>query len=148
MLGAAADLAQLAGAAPWLAVGALCLAASAWIYRQQRRGLVEARRESAASAARQGKRLGELERETALLKLRRQQVEWVLLDLGIPLPMWPPDGPDQPRPRRRNVDEDLADDVDEDLADDVEPMTTERRIPVPPLPLDLGARHRRASDRR
>lgn len=134
MLSTAADIAQLASAAPWLAVGALSLVAAAWVYRQGRRAVKTAEDRCAVSAMRQGKRIGELERAAGLLDLRRRQVEWELIDLGVNLPPWPPDGPPPP-PRPRQAAEEL---VDDDPATDFAP-----RIPVPPLPADIGARHRR-----
>lgn len=135
MLSTAADVAQLASAAPWLAVGALSLVAAAWVYRQSRRAVRVAEDRCARSAARQGERLGKLEKTAGLLDLRRRQVEWTLLELGVELPPWPPDGP--PPARRRRDDEDQGDVF-------VEPNATEvRRVPVPPLPDGVGARHRR-----
>ena len=128
MLSTAADVLSLAQAAPWLAVGVLALVAAAWVYRQSRRAVRELRDESARSAASQGKRLGELEKAVGLLDLRRRQVEAALLDEDVELPYWPPDGPQQRRPRRRDVDEDYAD-------DELGPETIQRRIPVPPLEL-------------
>lgn len=129
MLSTAADLTQLAQLAPWLAVGIVCLGAAVWVYRQQRR-----------SARDQGERLGELERRAESERDRRRQVEAVLIDLGVPLPWWPPDGPDAPRARLRwREDEDQADDPDR-----LSPETEVRRVPVPPLPdSPTLARHRR-----
>jgi hypothetical protein len=126
MLSTAVDLAQLAQAAPWLAVGLLALSASAWVYRQGRLSRKAAEERSQASARAQGKRLGDLERQVGMLDLRRRQVEYALLDGGVDLPYWPADGPAQPHPGRDN-----------------EP-SEERRAPVPPLP-DLATirRHRR-----
>lgn len=138
MLSTAADVASLAQAAPWLAVGLLSLVASAWVYRQGRRSVREVEERSSLSAVRQGKRLGELTQQVGLLDLRRRQVEWVLLDEGLDLPYWPADGPQQPRPRQRPAD------VDEDQADDEPLFTAEApRIPVPPLDPEISARHRR-----
>jgi hypothetical protein len=135
MLSDAADLARIAQSAPWIAVGVLALVAAAWVYRQSRRAIAAAKAEMQLSALRQGKRLGELEKVCELLLLRRRQVEWELLDMGVELPYWPPDGPEQPRPRRRQPVEDQADDEPTDYSPP--------RVPVPPLPADLGARHRR-----
>jgi hypothetical protein len=135
MLSTAADLASLAQAAPWLAVGVLTLVAAAWVYRQGRRQNALTRAELQTSAVRQGKRLGELEKVCELLLLRRRQVEYELLNLGVELPYWPPDGPDQPRPRRREPA--AVDQADEDTA-----YAPPR---VPPLPADIGARHRRTA---
>jgi hypothetical protein len=136
MLSTAADALQLAQAAPWLAVGVLSLLASAWVWRQNRRQLAALKDEVARSGRHQGERLGDVEDRCGLLDLRRRQVEWVLLDDGLELPYWPPDGADQPRPRRRR-------DVDEDLADELSPETIARRLPVPPLDPAVAARHRR-----
>lgn len=130
MLSTAADVLSLAQAAPWLAVGVLALVAAAWVYRQSRRAVRDLRDEVGRSAASQGKRIGELEKGVGLLDLRRRQTEAALLDEDVELPYWPPDGPQQPRPRRRDVDE------DQDYApDDLGPETLHRRIPVPPLDL-------------
>ena len=134
MLSTAADVLSLAEAAPWVAVGVLALVAAAWVYRQSRRALADLRAEVTRSAAAQGKRLGELEKGTGLLDLRRRQVEYALADAGLELPYWPADGPQQPRHRR---------DVDEDLADELGPETMQRRIPVPPLDPAVGRGHRR-----
>lgn len=138
MLSDAADLARLAQIAPWLAVGVLSLVAAAWVYRQSRRAVLAAENRALASAARQGRRLGELEKLTGLLDLRRRQVEAALLDEGVSLPYWPPDGPQQARARARDVDEDLADD---------ELETIQRRIPVPPLDPAMAGPHRRTPTR-
>jgi hypothetical protein len=140
MLSTAADLASLAQAAPWLAVGVLALVAAAWVYRQGRRQNATTKAELQTSAVRQGKRLGELEKVCELLILRRKQVEYELLALGVDLPFWPPDGPDQPRPRRREPVQDVAEDQDGE-ADTA--YAAPERVPVPPLPSDIGARHRR-----
>lgn len=137
MLSTAADLAQLAGTAPWLAVGLLSLVASAWVYRQSRRALQTLRDDVARSATSQGRRIGDTEKLTGLLDLRRRQVEAVLLDEGVALPYWPPDGPQQQRPRRPL-------EVDEDLADDLGPETMQRRVPVPPLDPAVARGHRRS----
>jgi hypothetical protein len=106
-----------------------------------------ARRISRRSARPQGERIGDLERQFYLERTRRRQVEAVLLDLGVPLAYWPPDGPNQPRPRPAPAP---LDDEDDDQADDFEelgPETIARRVPVPPLPADVGARHRREAQR-
>lgn len=106
-----------------------------------------ARRVTQRSARPQGERLGEIERRQELERTRRRQVEALLLDLGVQLPYWPPDGPNQPRPRPYR--DDMADELD-DPADDVDelgPETIARRVPVPPLPDDVGARHRREARR-
>lgn len=116
-----------------------------------------ARRVTRRSARPQGERIGEVERVIRLERTRRQQVEATLIGLGVPLPYWPPDGLLQPRDRRfsgeasssswssqEDFRRDDAGDVDEHLADD---ETAVRRVPVPPLPDDLGARHRRAAAR-
>lgn len=135
MLSDAADLAQLAQLAPWLAVSLLALFAVGWVYRQSRRQLAAAEERQRESNRRQGERIGELEQTVGLLDLRRRQVEWVLLDEGLELPYWPPDGPQQPRARRRDVDEDQ---------DDAGPRTAAAPyLPVPPLPEGIAARHRR-----
>jgi hypothetical protein len=107
-----------------------------------------ARRISRRSARPQGERLGEIERRQELERTRRRQIEAVLLDLGVPLPYWPPDGPNQPRPRPAPAP--LDDELDDDQADQLEelgPETMTRRVPVPPLPADVGARHRREAQR-
>jgi hypothetical protein len=156
MLPTVAEALQAAGAAgPWLALALVLLGIAGRIARAARR-----------SAVLQGQRIGELERVTNSEKTRRQQVESVLRDLGVPLPYWPPDGPLQPFDRRIfggaassswSSQEDFPDsgkprderrpaDVDEDLADE-DPETAVRRIPVPPLPDELGARHRRTANR-
>jgi hypothetical protein len=151
MLSTAADLAQLATAAPWLAVSALALVAVAWTYRQARRAVRAAEDRADLSAARQGKRLGQLEKALALLDLRRRQVEDVLLDEGVELPIWPPDGPDQRRaaPRRRR---DYAPHSESDpWAQDGVPLPHDEpgtehlplRVPVPPLDPAVGERYRR-----
>lgn len=132
MLSTAADLTQLAAAAPWLAVGVLSLAVAAWVYRQGRRAVKAAEDRCAVSAVRQGKRIGDLEHTVGLLDLRRRQVEWELLDQGLELPPWPPDG--APRPRPRNTPDEVAGGPDTEYAP---------RVPVPPLPADVAARHRR-----
>lgn len=121
----ASDLVSLAGAAPWLAVSVVCLAAAAWVFRQGRR-----------SAQAQGRRLGKLERLAVLEQTRRRQTEAWLIDHGARLPLWPPDGP---RPLERDYREDYRDERDdEDLADD---DLTRERPRVPPLP--EFPRHRR-----
>jgi hypothetical protein len=142
MLSTAADLVSLAQLAPWLAVGVLALFASGWVYRQSRRQVNAVEARAQASAARQGKRLGELEKLVALEKLRRQQVEWVLLDEGVDLPLWPADGPDQPRPRRAPTRDDRDDRDDRDLGSDYT-ADLPIRTPVPPLPQGLAGGHRR-----
>jgi hypothetical protein len=140
MLGDVLDLVKLTVAAPWIAATVVSLVTCAWLYRQYRRGLTDLDARLSLSAARQGERLGKLEKVSELLALRRRQVEAELIDLGVDLPYWPPDGPTQPRARLRpRADEDLAD----------EPTAAEfarSRVPVPPLPADIGARHRRTSD--
>jgi hypothetical protein len=95
-----------------------------------------ARRITRRSARPQGERLGTLERLVESERTRRRQVEAQLVDLGVPLPYWPPDGPNQPRPSRREDVEDLADEDDRDRW----PMTTE--APRPPLPpMQSRSRH-------
>jgi hypothetical protein len=128
----------------WLSLAAVLLGIAGRVARNARR-----------SAFRQGERLGELERRADSERTRRQQVESLLIGLGVPLPYWPPDGPLQPRDRRSSgwtpssaagPQEDFrSDDLDDDddLADD--PETAVRRVPVPPLPDALGARHRRTA---
>jgi hypothetical protein len=133
MLSTAADVLQFAQTAPWVAVGVLALVAAAWVYRQGRRGLAELRAHVDGSAERQGKRLGDLEKSTGMLDLRRRQVEYALADAGLELPYWPADGAPHRRPR----------DVDEDQADELGPDTMQRRIPVPPLDPAVGRSHRR-----
>lgn len=135
MLSTAADLAQLAQMAPWLAVSLLSLLASLWVYRQSGKRLQAAEDRLQGSANRQGERLGELEHTTGLLDLRRRITEEELLEDGIRLSHWPPDGP-RPQPAPRRYDDDQADE---------EPRTNfvPSSPPVPPLPSDIGARHRR-----
>lgn len=84
-------------------------------------------RAARASAQRQGERIGELEKRAALERTRRLQVESVLIDDGLRLPYWPPDGPIEYRPRPgRFIDDDPAPAVDQ------EPATAETyRPPVP-----------------
>lgn len=131
-IGDVVDLARLAQAAPVLAGGVLLLAAAAWLYRQGRRANADTAAEARMSAGRQGKRIGELEIALQSLDLWRRQLVHELVDQDIDVPFWPPDGPDQPqRPRRR---------VDDDATDYAAPAP---RVPVPPLPDDVGARHRR-----
>lgn len=81
-----------------------------------------------ASAQRQGERIGQLERRADLEQTRRQQIESELIDDGLRLPFWPPDGPieRQLRPAPR-----IYDDAD------VEPVTAE--VHRPPVP---ASRHR------
>lgn len=133
-IGDAIDLARLAQAAPVLAAGLLLLAAAAWIYRQARRGIGDVASEARLSAARQGKRIGELEIAVAALDLYRRQLAYCLAEDGVEVPFWPPDGPDQPRTRRRPLE------LDDEPTDYAAPAP---RVPVPPLPDDVGARHRR-----
>jgi hypothetical protein len=135
MIGDALDLARLP--APWIAVAVLALSASAWVYRQTGRRVADVANEARLSAGRQGKRIGELENAVTALNLWRRQAAYALAEADVDPPYWPPDGPDQPRARRRRVDEDL----DDDATDYAAP-----RVPVPPLPADLGARHRRPAD--
>jgi hypothetical protein len=120
-----------------------------------------ARRISRRSARPQGERLGLLEQEFALERTRRRQLEDVLWEEGINLPPWPPDGLRRPsRPRsyepysgRGPWPQDgvpLPPDDEDDQADELEelgPETIARRVPVPPLPADVGARHRREAQR-
>lgn len=103
-----------------------------------------ARRVTRRSARPQGERIGEVERVIRLERTRRQQVEATLIGLGVPLPYWPPDGPNQPRPvgyPRRDVDQ-------RDVEDDLDELRTAEapRPPVPPPSPDEAARfarHRR-----
>lgn len=141
MLPNIADALQVAGAAgPWLALALVLLGIAARIARNAR-----------ASATRQGERIGELERRADSERDRRRQVEALLLDLAVPLPYWPPDGPDQPRHRRERTFAPYSEpgpwaDDGVPLPDD-EPMTdfAPERVPVPPLPEGFGARHRRTA---
>lgn len=137
MVGDALDLARLP--APWIAVAVLALSAAGWVYRQSGRRVDDAKAEARLSAGRQGKRLGELENAVTALNLYRRQLAYALAEAGVDPPFWPPDGPDQPRARRRRPPEN----VDEDLADDDATDYAPPRVPVPPLPEDVGARHRR-----
>jgi hypothetical protein len=90
-----------------------------------------ARRITRRSARPQGERLGELERLVLLEQTRRRQIEAVLIDDGLPLPYWAPDGPNQYRGRpRRDVDED---DRRDDRRDEP-PSTALDPLPIPPLP--------------
>lgn len=84
-----------------LGAGVVALFAAAWVYRQGRRAVKAAEDRCARSATRQGERLGDLEREVALLQLRRRQTEYQLTAEGVGLPWWPPDG----EPTRQPVDD-------------------------------------------
>lgn len=123
-----ADLLQVSTVGPWVAAAAVLLTLAWRVAKAQRE-----------SARRQGERIGALERGAGEERVRRQQVEAVLCDLGVPLPFWPPDGPDQPRPRRpapRRLEDDL-----EELEEDA--TYTRERPSVPPLDYAAVARHRR-----
>lgn len=90
-----------------------------------------------SSVRRIGERVGTLETTATSERTRRQQVECVLLELGVPLPVWPSD-PVSLRElavlRRRAS---LVRDDDEDQADEL--LTTE--APLPPVPPRAFARH-------
>lgn len=140
------ELRQLAssGLPEWLGL-ALTLLGVAW------RVASTARR----SARLQGERIGELERRASLEQTRRRQVEAVLLDDGLRLPYWPPDGPNQPRISRWEPspvdDHDDHHDDHDDHRDDVDDL--DERYPqtyavpaVPPFSPEEAsrlARHRR-----
>jgi hypothetical protein len=114
-----AELAQaVQGELPWWATAfaAVLLSVAAGV----------ARRITRRSARPQGERLGELERRLDLEQTRRKQIEAVLIDDGLRLPYWPPDGPNQYRPRRD------ADDDRDDRRD--APSTALDPLPIPPLP--------------
>lgn len=51
-------------------------------------------RKVSGSMQRQGARLGELEQLAAAERRRRQQVETVLMEMGVALPYWPDDPPE------------------------------------------------------
>jgi hypothetical protein len=130
---------QVTGAvAPWWVGLAILLLSTA--------GAI-ARRTSRRSNVPQGERLGRLERMASEERTRRRQLEAVLAELGVPLPFWPPDGPNQPRARVMPAPRPPVSGfptADEDLDDELTDYTAERRIPVPPLPDSSAfARHRR-----
>jgi hypothetical protein len=97
-----------------------------------------ARRIQRRGAQPQGERLGEVERLIESERTRRRQIERELYErYGVELPYWPPDGPNQPRPRWTD-DDDQAD-------DEPEAATTTVRPSIPPLP-DYS-HHRRETQR-
>lgn len=88
-----------------------------------------------AGLVRQGKRVGQLERDRDLDRLRLWQLERVLIGLGVPLPPWP----------GRPTPPDVADQLDQPVDRDPATVIGERPI-VPPFPDDERARlarHRR-----
>jgi hypothetical protein len=87
-----------------------------------------ARRITRRSARPQGERLGDLERRLTLEQTRRRQIEAVLIDDGLRLPYWPPDGPNQYRPTLRADD----DRDDRELLDQA--PATAHAPSIPPLP--------------
>lgn len=120
---------------PWLVLVAGALLAAA----------AQVARRLFGSVARIGSRVGDLERLTDSERTRRQQVESVLLELGVPLPIWPGD----PAPvrelavlRRRDRDRDRDDEDQGEAQPDPYPLTTERPAPPPPLRATSAA-HRR-----
>lgn len=129
MLSDVTTLASLVQQTPALVVGILGLLFGGWSYRQGRRAIAAAEARLGVSAVRQGKRLGAAENALGLLDMRRRITEDELLDAGIRLSYWPPDGPDQRRPADA-----------EGQAHDV--TDTEFAPTIPPLPERLS-RHRR-----
>lgn len=97
----------------------------------------------------QGARIGEVERIADSERTRRRQVESVLADLGVPLPYWPPDGPDVAVARRRKAASPAspASPAPDYPGDDAETSIYDsQRIPVPSFTAserDRLARHRR-----
>jgi hypothetical protein len=103
-----------------------------------------------ASMARQGARVGTLERTMRSERLRRRQLEQCLREDGIPLPYWPDDPPELYSQWRSRLPErpDWSPAPERDPRDDPRdehPETSEApRITVPPLPDSAAlARHRR-----
>lgn len=144
MLSDVTSLAGLVQQAPALAVAAVALLFAGWTYRQARRALAAAEHRLTSSAIRQGERLGKLTRAVDMLDLRRRIIEDELLDAGLRLSFWPPDGPEQRRPAENYPDDTDRDDTDR--ADDDGPHTAAAPyLPVPPLPEGFAARHRRTT---
>lgn len=99
-------------------------------------GAASAEERLAASIARIGERVGELEAESRLERVRRFQLESTLRSRGIALPPWPDDP--WPDDNRTDYREDNRDDYPDDFTAEAP------RVPVPPLPDLPGlARHRR-----
>lgn len=143
MLSDVTTVAGLVQSAPALAVAVCALLFAAWSFRASRKNLERAESRLGLSAVRQGKRLGRLETGLRLLDMRRLITEEELGDVGIRLSYWPPDGRRGYARDDRDDDRDDEDTADEDQADDDGPLTEARRIPVPPLPPEVAARHRR-----
>lgn len=118
------SIASLVQQSPALALAVVALLAALWTFRQSRRAIAEAEARAGVSAVRQGKRIGALEKGHGLLDMRRRITEDELLDYGIRLSYWPPDGHPEARPPLER---------DEDRAEDAEPAT-EARPSIPPLP--------------
>lgn len=106
-------------------------------------------RRVARSIARQGARVGTLERTLRSERLRRRQLEQCIREDGVPLPYWPDDPaelyaanrrPSYPAPRDDGPDWTPAD----QLVTTFDPLP---RVPVPPLSDEertAAARHRRS----
>lgn len=112
---------------PWfLVVAAGILAAAAAIGRRLW-----------ASLRRIGERVGKLETELVSERTRRQQVECVLLEDGIPLPVWPGDPANlrELAVLRRRVAILARDDEDQDDDYRAGPLTSlADEAPLPPVP--------------
>jgi hypothetical protein len=118
-------------------------------------GAAAAYKRAAGSLQRIGGRVGELEQTVASEQTRRQQVEAVLIELGIPLPVWPADPVNlrelavlRGRSRREESRREREDER-EDLEDGAGDELLTREAPLPPVPAFTPderaafARHRR-----
>lgn len=133
MLSTGADLLSLTNGRPLLALAALVLAAAGWIARRAFR-----------SQARQGSRIGTLEKVLKSERTRRRQVEQCLREQGIELPYWPDDPAELHgiTAQRRSYDPYHY----EDPSPEGPPTTAAPLPPVPPFSDDERerlARHRR-----
>jgi hypothetical protein len=145
MLSDVVTFAALAQQAPALVLAAVALLLALWGYRAARRSDVDLEARLSVSNVRQGKRLGKVEQDVALLDMRRRITEEELAEDGIRLSYWPPDGRKSSGHQLLENDPRQEDFPPDDPDDDDAPLTEARRVPVPPLPPHEGiARHRRS----
>lgn len=115
----------LAPESPWFLVLAVALLVAA----------ANVARRLWSSVRRIGERVGGLETLTTAERTRRQQVECALLELGVPLPVWPDDPPNLRELsvlRRRAARAELREDLD-DEEPPPGPLTTAEPH-LPPVP--------------